>query len=424
MTLLRMIPLLLLLPLAAQDPDTFDRLHERGIEAYRQKDYKELLNCMERARALKPHHVRTLFNLSFAYLLVGDADRAVIEMNRLAQRGLVYEIETHPVFSKLRDGAGYAALAERFAQNRLPINHSLTAFVLPQKDFFPEGITWDSERKLFLVGSIHQRLILSIDAQGNTRRFIQPAQDGIWSVLGLAAHGPSRRLWACSTAFPQTKDIQPGEKGRAGLFLYHLDTGRLLKKWLLSNEDGEQNLGDLTLDGKGQAFVSDGRTGTVYRVDAEADQLETFWRGTPLVSPQGLALSADETRLYVADYRNGLFYIDTKHRTIHPLGAPPELVLEGIDGLAAVPGNGLIAIQNGITPHRVVRWQLNGEGTLIEKADILEMNNPLFDEPTLGVPVDGSFYYVANSQWGKYTEDHLPLPEDQLETIRILKLKL
>jgi hypothetical protein len=66
--------------------------------------------------------------------------------------------------------------------------------------------------------------------------------------------------------------------------------------------------------------------------------------------------------------------------------------------------NSLIAIQNGIRPHRVVRFFLNKNFDGVERAEIIEANNPLFNEPTLGVLVQGTFYYVANSQWGSFNK--------------------
>jgi hypothetical protein len=45
-----------------------------------------------------------------------------------------------------------------------------------------------------------------------------------------------------------------------------------------------------------------------------------------------------------------------------------------------------------------VRLALSPDGTALQGATVLEMNNPLFLEPTLGVVVKQDFFYVANSQ--------------------------
>jgi len=72
-------------------------------------------------------------------------------------------------------------------------------------------------------------------------------------------------------------------------------------------------------------------------------------------------------------------------------------------------GNELIAIQNGIRPHRVVAYRLSDDGVSIEASRTLASNLPEFDEPTLGVVRGDDFYFVANSHWNRFdTENRLP----------------
>jgi hypothetical protein len=102
--------------------------------------------------------------------------------------------------------------------------------------------------------------------------------------------------------------------------------------------------------------------------------------------------------------------------------APPDSVSDyGIDGLYR-HGNRLIAIQNGIQPHRVVAMKLSGDGLAIESSEILAMNLPEFDEPTLGTVVGDDFYFVANSHWNRFDADN-NLPDDLVGPI-VLKIGL
>jgi hypothetical protein len=41
---------------------------------------------------------------------------------------------------------------------------------------------------------------------------------------------------------------------------------------------------------------------------------------------------------------------------------------------------------------------------------LARMNNPLFDEPTLGIVANGAYYYVANSQGGRFLKGDVPRP--------------
>ena len=77
-----------------------------------------------------------------------------------------------------------------------------------------------------------------------------------------------------------------------------------------------------------------------------------------------------------------------------------------------------------MNPQRVIRCTLNKDLSRIDKFETIEANNPLFDEPTLGVLVKNNFYFVANSQWGAIDESGHLAPEDKLKDPLILKVDL
>jgi hypothetical protein len=60
----------------------------------------------------------------------------------------------------------------------------------------------------------------------------------------------------------------------------------------------------------------------------------------------------------------------------------------------------------------------------IERLETIEANNPLFDEPTLGVLVKDTFYLIANSQWGMIDEKGQLAPAEKLKEPVVLKIKL
>ena len=100
---------------------------------------------------------------------------------------------------------------------------------------------------------------------------------------------------------------------------------------------------------------------------------------------------------------------------------PERTSAYGIDGLYRY-GDELIAIQNGIRPHRVVAFTLSDDGGAVTASRVLAANLADFDEPTLGVVSGGDFYFVANSHWNRFDrENRLP---DDLSGPVILKLDL
>jgi hypothetical protein len=67
---------------------------------------------------------------------------------------------------------------------------------------------------------------------------------------------------------------------------------------------------------------------------------------------------------------------------------------------------------------------LNTDYTSITGFLTIDRSHPAFNEPTLGT-IDGStLYYIANSQWSGYDDNHKIKPVDQLQDIVILKVDL
>jgi len=396
---------------------------QKAREAYDAGAYDAYLENVEQALALRPNHPGLTYQLAGAYALAGQPDQAVAWLGRYAAMGLFARAANDDAFEALQGREDFADVLAQIAHNAQPVERSTEAFRLSDPAFIPESVVYDASTGHFYVGSVHQRRIVRVDGQGREEAFTSMGQDGLWSVLGMAVDAERRRLWVCSTAFKQTKDLPDGDVGRSGLWRYDLDTGALLQRHLVPDDGREHALGDLTIGPRGELFVTDGLTGALYTLREGGDRLEAVLEPGTLVSPQGLCRIGGDGPLLVADYALGLVKVDTEvHRTT-VLTMPEDVTLLGIDGLACY-GDELIAIQNGVRPYRVIQISLNAPAEAVVQAQVLEASHPLFDEPTLGVVEGDAFYYVANSQWTKFDQDG-KLPDDAaLRAPVILQLEL
>ena len=112
--------------------------------------------------------------------------------------------------------------------------------------------------------------------------------------------------------------------------------------------------------------------------------------------------SADGRRLYVSDYGQGLAIVDLADGSVAAARMRTSTtMLDGIDGLTAWRG-GLIAIQNGTSPRRILFLRLSRDGSRIAAVRVLESNHPDWGEPTLGFVRGNEFLYVADAQWERY----------------------
>jgi sugar lactone lactonase YvrE len=210
-------------------------------------------------------------------------------------------------------------------------------------------------------------------------------------------------LWVAAAALPQTAEYEPADSGRSAILRYDLRSGRLTGRY--QSGGGEPHaIGDLVLNRGGDVYATDSRAPVVYRVRAGSDSLESFIRSPLLLSAQGLALTPDERTLYIADYARGLLRVNLATRGVTILEAADSVLALGVDGLYFHRGN-LIGIQNGVTPHRVVRFTLAPSGDRILGVRVLERAHPRHQEPTLGVVVNGDLFYIANSQWERFGAD-------------------
>jgi sugar lactone lactonase YvrE len=300
---------------------------------------------------------------------------------------------------------------------------SQAAFTLPERDLLTEGIAYDARTGAFFVGSVHHRKILRIDRSGHVAEFVAPARDGLWAPLGMRADSARRLLWVATAALPQMANYDTVDAGRSGLFAFDLATGALRGRYLLPRDGAPHALGDVAITRAGDVYASDSRAPAIYRVRAGSDTIEAFVRSPLLLSAQGMAFDAAERTMYVADYARGLLRVDLTTRDVQPVPARDGVLTLGLDGLYAV-GDALVGVQNGVAPSRVVRLHLDGAGRRIVAADVLERARPDYVEPTLGVVVRGSLYYVANSQWERFRDDGTVEGADELQAPLVLRLPL
>src|ERR1051325_743973 len=406
----------------AQEAKDYRYYSEQAIKAYEAKNYSAYLENMKMAHKLRPDHPRVIYNLASAHALNGNKAEALALLMRIAEMGLIYAPNKDSDFDSIKESDEFKAVLKKFESNRAPVNRSATAFTINQKGLITEGIAYDPAKETFYVSSVHQRKILSVGKDGAVRDFATES-DGLWSVLGMKVDAARRQLWVTTAAIPQMMNYSAEDNGRSAVFKFDLVTGKLLKKYALPGKPEKHMLGDLVVNSRGDVFTTDSLTPILYMIDHRRDELEVFMSGEPFVSAQGLDFSEDEKQLFVADYSRGIFVIDLRTKKYFSLAPAPGSTLLGIDGLYFYRPS-LIATKNGTTPNRIIRLHLDRSAKAVERLEILEVNNPLFDEPTLGVRVRDTFYYVANSQWGTVTDKGQLAPAEKLREPLILKVKL
>lgn len=380
------------------------------VAAYGANDFDAMVVAARRALQARPGYPGALFNLALAHALNDDAAASLQVLDVLAGKGVDFGAADMDEFAALRALPAWDDYTNRVKALYVPVGQAGVAMRLDDGDFVPEGIAVDAAGNVYL-GSIRK---------GELRRNAEllSRRQGHWSVFGMRLDGDGG-LWFASAAIAQMSNVGE-DQGRTGLFRLDTATGEVTRSALLPVGEGEQLLGDL-IHHENVVFSTDSLGGAVYRFDIGKGSFTALVEPGALGSPQGLALDADNTHLYVADYIGGLYRISLDDGSMVRLERPDSVTDYGIDGLYRYHDE-LIAIQNGIRPHRVTAFRLGEDGVSIVSARTLLSNHEAFDEPTLGAIRGEDFYLVANSHWNRFDAENR-LPEGLSGPI-VLKLRL
>jgi hypothetical protein len=272
---------------------------------------------------------------------------------------------------------------------------------LSDSTFWPEGIDFDARTGFFYVTSVRHGTVAEVDERGRARDLLARHQTGIGAILAARVDTARNVLWATSSGLPQFERYTAADSAQAALLRIRLADGVIERRYPLPAST-RHALGDVAIGANGDVFVSDSRDPALYWLRRNADSLIRIT--SPLFrSLQGIAPSPAGDAVIVADYSHGLLRLSLRDGVVTWLGGVDGATPLGLDGIVWYQG-GIIAIQNGFAPARVVWFQLDPTGTRLTGSRVIDQNASLADEPTIGTVAGNQFVYVANSQWEKFDD--------------------
>jgi hypothetical protein len=335
--------------------------------------------------------------------------------------GLVYEPEKDSDFVSLWVSSAFKSTLGKFQANRKPVGTVSIAHTIAGGNLITEGIAVDPDSKSTFVGSVRSRKILRIDGKGHIQEF-SDSSDGLWGVFGMRIDSKHRTLWVCTSAVPQMEGYQPSDQNRVALFRYDLLSRKLRKKYVLNDQSHPHLWGDLVVDANGDVYLTDKKSPQIFIVRRSVDSLEVFKESALFSSLHGLDFSPDGTKLLVADYARGIFSVDMKTRKEILLPPCSGATLLSIDAFSRFR-DGFVAVQNGITPRRVVRLTMDRECSKVTKVECLFANHT-YSDPTLGCVVKNEYYFNGNGRWESVDDQGHPVEIGGPEEHVVLKIQL
>jgi hypothetical protein len=271
------------------------------------------------------------------------------------------------------------------------------------------------------VGSIRDGRILTSDNGEDWRVFASPESvEGLASVFALAVDTEREHLWVATAMAPQFAGYDEEASLPTALIRLNLESGEREGIYTITGGGQASLLGSMVLASDGTVFAADTRQPVVFRLQPGAEELQPFFGNRNFSSLRGLALSGDDRLLYMADYEQGIFVLSTDGSNQGWNLAVPETLNEGgIDGLYWWNDH-LVAIQNGISPQRVLRLQLGPDGLgVVAVAPVLAALE-VFDTPTYGAMDGSELVLFSGSHWQHVDGRGQPVSES-VPPIRLLQ---
>ncbi len=353
-------------------------------------------------------------------LAAGEAERIMELLEWLYDRGYVFSDVAQAQVPKLLAGVDPGRIAERLRAEAEVIEASEVAAIFPTGSGlletvirFPENARLNVTPKPdYLATSVSDNFVSALFAKGSVLHF---DRSGMANVSGMVWDEERQSIWIASGNIDGSKE---GGRGFSGLYRM---VGVEGERNLIPAPEGV-NSSDLAVGPDGTLYTSDPIGGGVYKASLGQEQLEALVAPGTFRSPQGLATSEDNSRLYVSDYRYGIAIVDLADGSVSRLASDIPIILDGVDGLWRY-GHELIAVQNGTSPMRISAFELSKDGTRVTGHRILEQAHSDWTEPLSG-SIDGdALIYIGNGQWDRYIEGELKEGMEALPTqIRRLQL--
>lgn len=375
----------------------------------------------EQLHELRPYNQDFMTHLVIGYARQENLSKAFEMMLHMQQQGLAQDWSGFEELAPLRPHRLYDHLTELMTEAGKPFGDFEVHATLPDGLAMPEGIALDAESDRIFVGSVRDGSILSSADGQEWERFAGPDQvEGLAAVFDLVVDSQRGHLWVATGMVGQFEGFDSERAGQTALLKLDLDSGELLADFQVSSSGTDHLLGSLVLAADGTVFAADTRNPIVFRLAPDGEALELFFGNQNFSSLRGLALSGDDSLLYMADYEQGIFVLATDGSNQGWKLAVPETLNEGgIDGLYWWDDH-LVAIQNGISPQRVLRLQLGPDGLgVVGVAPVLAALEA-FDTPTFGAMDDHRLVLFSGSHW-QYVDGRGRPRDGQLPSVQILE---
>lgn len=389
-------------PVGAQTGVAESQPHiQDAIAARNAEDYVAFTAALEKAFALNPASYYTRHNLARGYAQSGRNDRAFEMLEQLADAKVDFGVADDALLAPLRDDPRFDALIDRLAKVTVPLNRSEHYYTVQRGDLVAEGIAWDAQTRRLFFGSMRNGEVYVLGEDQQLSKFAEVRHEGPLAAIGMTVDFERQLLWVVGTGFFLTEEFDADAPIWSGVFGFALATGELQHKYM--RKEVGQGYNDVTVAPNGDLYLSGSEMG---RVPAGGDAIEDLQLAEPVFGSNGIFVTPDGKHLIASSYPAAIVVVRLSDLDTWFLPSPENVPLYGIDGMYLHQGD-LIAVQNGVRPWRLMRFELNDQLTAISRSTQLEFAHPA-SVPTTGAIVGDKIHYIGQAPTPDNVPAHLP----------------
>jgi hypothetical protein len=392
--------LFLSLPALAQQEkpvEDYDSLLRQSSEAFAEGQYARAYVANQKLHELRPFEPGVLYNIVRACALLERSNTALHYMLQMQQQGLSYDFNATEDTRAIRGSEAYEYINNLLVEAGKPAGEGTVAFRLPGDPSDFGAIAWDESRQALLVGTIREGKLFAVSPDGTMETLLEAnADNGMWSIFGMAVDAGNGRLWVSSHATMKFGSFSPVMKGGGVLLEFDLESLDLRARYEFPQASPDQVLGRLAATADGHVYVIDQHKPLVYRKAPGSDRLLAYVASEDMVRFTDIAVSPDNGRIFVADEIMGVFIIDPVAQQTTMLTGPENLNLGGISGIE-YRGGTLFVTQGEISPQRLLRLKLDQTGAHADELTPIAVALEPFDRPGVGTLGSDRIYYLANT---------------------------
>ncbi|WP_460473245.1 SMP-30/gluconolactonase/LRE family protein [Emticicia fontis] len=276
-----------------------------------------------------------------------------------------------------------------------------------EKDLIPEGIAIDVQSGKLFLSSLRKNKIVASNIDGsNAADFIKSNQYNYISGFGMTIKGDT--LYALSNGLEK-------QNNTSVLVLLNKETGQLIAQYKTSIVPYGY-LNDLAVSQTHEIFITESQSNKIYHIQRPGGKLEVYLDTVAVEHSNGIALSDDYSKLYLASKR-GIRVVDLKTKKIIN---QPNQASSGIDGMKFYRNSLIGMVEKGL-----MRYFLNKDGSEIIAIKELIHFDTSYKSPTTFDIVGDTVYFIKNTQLDNFNDTTSEvIDEKKLESLVLMKYKI